>query len=209
MFAGLACCEMPSQYLQSAFQGLSGGPQRGQEQSATRTLRVHLLGIDHSSETGIGGVKTHQCKNLMYSKKGVVYKLHAGWFINRTPGEFINRGHFIKFKGFLCGNPTEKGESLVLNFRPPGSLYVQPRHRDCLPQARGFRTGKNTIHQLFTLKKRTDARGGESCPSKTWTYDDFLLKAITLDGLPSTLESSTGINFCFLELSNSKPSNVL
>ena len=35
----------------------------------------------------------------MYSKKGVVYKLHAGWFINRTPGEFTNWGRFIKFKG--------------------------------------------------------------------------------------------------------------
>ena len=31
----------------------------------------------------------------MYSKKGVVYKLHTGWFINRTPGEFINQGLFI------------------------------------------------------------------------------------------------------------------
>ena len=28
----------------------------------------------------------------MYSKKKVVYKLHAGRFINRTPGEFINWG---------------------------------------------------------------------------------------------------------------------
>ena len=28
------------------FRGLSGGPQRGQQQSATQTLRVHLLGID-------------------------------------------------------------------------------------------------------------------------------------------------------------------
>ena len=58
----------------------------------------------------------------MYSKKGVVYKLHAGWFINRTPGEFINWGLFIKFKGLLCGNPTEGAESLILNFWPPGSL---------------------------------------------------------------------------------------
>ena len=46
MLAGLAICERPSQYLQSAFQGLSGGSQRGQQQSATQTLRVHLLGID-------------------------------------------------------------------------------------------------------------------------------------------------------------------
>ena len=35
----------------------------------------------------------------MYSQKGVVYKFHAGRFINRTPGEFINRGLFIEFKG--------------------------------------------------------------------------------------------------------------
>ena len=49
------------------------------------------------------------CKNLMYSKNGVVYKLHAGWFINSTPGEFINRGLF-KFKGVLCGKATERGE---------------------------------------------------------------------------------------------------
>ena len=47
----------------------------------------------------------------MYSKKGVVYKLHAGWFINRTPGEFINCSLSIKFKGFLYGDPTERGES--------------------------------------------------------------------------------------------------
>ena len=47
MFAGLAFCETPSQYLRSAFPGLSGGPQRGQQQSATQTLRVHLLGIDN------------------------------------------------------------------------------------------------------------------------------------------------------------------
>ena len=49
-------------------------------------------------------------QNLMYSKKGVVYKLHAGWFINRTPGEFIKCGLFSKFKGLLCGNSTERGE---------------------------------------------------------------------------------------------------
>ena len=79
----------------------------------------------------------------MYCKKGVVYQLRAGWFINRTPGEFINCGPFNKFtfKGFLCGNPTETGEILKLNFWPRGSLEFQPRHLDCLPQVRGFRTG--------------------------------------------------------------------
>ena len=58
----------------------------------------------------------------MYCKKGVVYKQQAGWFINRTPGEFINWGLFIELKGLLCGNPSERGESLILNFWPPGGL---------------------------------------------------------------------------------------
>ena len=29
-------------------------------------------------------------ETLMYCSKGVVYKLHARWFINRTPAEFVN-----------------------------------------------------------------------------------------------------------------------
>ena len=62
--------------------------------------------------------------------------------MNRTPGKFINSGLFIKFKGLLCGNPIERGKSLILNIWPRGGLEVQPRHRDCLRQARGFRTGK-------------------------------------------------------------------
>ena len=57
----------------------------------------------------------------MYNKKGVVYKLHAGCFINRPPGKSINWGLLIKFKGLLCGYPIERGESLILNFWPPGS----------------------------------------------------------------------------------------
>ena len=36
----------------------------------------------------------------MYSKKGVVYKLHAGWFINRTPGEFIIGVFLLNLKVF-------------------------------------------------------------------------------------------------------------
>ena len=63
----------------------------------------------------------NSAKTGCIAKKGVVYKLQAGWFINR-PGEFINWGLFIKFKGLLCGNPTERAESLILNFWPPGSL---------------------------------------------------------------------------------------
>ena len=33
-----------------------------------------------------------------------------------------------------------------------------PRHLDCLPQARGFRTGKNTTHQKFTLPRKSAAK---------------------------------------------------
>ena len=52
----------------------------------------------------------------MYSRNEVVYKVHAGWFINRTPEKFINCGLFIQLKGLLCGNPTERGESLKQRF---------------------------------------------------------------------------------------------
>ena len=65
-----------------------------------------------------------QCKNLMYSKKGVVYKLHAGWFVNRTPGKFINWGYELFFP--LGGprkaserNSPKKGEKLLNS--PPRS----------------------------------------------------------------------------------------
>ena len=34
------------------------------------------------------------------AKNGSVYNLHAGWFINRPPEEFVNWGLFIKFKVF-------------------------------------------------------------------------------------------------------------
>ena len=49
-------------------------------------------------------------KNLMHSKNEVVYKLHAGWFINRTPLQFINPGLFIKFKGLLWKSYRKKGK---------------------------------------------------------------------------------------------------
>ena len=49
----------------------------------------------------------------MYSEKGVVYKLHAGWFINRSAGEFINCGLLSNLKVFSAeilqkeGSPGE------------------------------------------------------------------------------------------------------
>ena len=48
MLAGLVFCEMLSQYPQSAFQGslrVAGGG-GGQQQFATQTIRVHLLGLE-------------------------------------------------------------------------------------------------------------------------------------------------------------------
>ena len=91
--------------------------------SSIRTSIADAIFADAISETlTYDYSKDWQCKNLMYSKNGVVYKLPAGWFINRTPGKFINSGLFIKFKGLLCGNPIERWKSLILNFWPRGGL---------------------------------------------------------------------------------------
>ena len=50
MLAWLAFCEMLSQYPQSAFRRFRGVTRGGQQQFATQTLRVHLLGIEYSQE---------------------------------------------------------------------------------------------------------------------------------------------------------------
>ena len=47
VLAGLAICEMLSQYPQSAFEGLSGVAGGGQQQFAAQTLRVNLPGIEN------------------------------------------------------------------------------------------------------------------------------------------------------------------
>ena len=46
MRAGLAFCEMLSLYQQSVFRGSLGGRRGGQQQFATQTIRVHLLGLE-------------------------------------------------------------------------------------------------------------------------------------------------------------------
>ena len=51
----------------------------------------------------------------------VVVKVQSP-IINRTTGEFLNRGLVMKLKGLLYGNPTQNGESLKLNFWPRGGL---------------------------------------------------------------------------------------
>ena len=56
VLAAWAFCEMLSQYPQSASQGCSGGVAgKGQQEFATQTLRVHLLGIDYSLKKGALG----------------------------------------------------------------------------------------------------------------------------------------------------------
>ena len=47
---------MLSQYPRSAFQGFCGGHREGQQQFATQTLRVHLLGIDLSLDLAFEGL---------------------------------------------------------------------------------------------------------------------------------------------------------
>ena len=46
VLTGLAFFEMLSLYPRSAFQGFCGVTRGGQQQLATQTLRVHLLGIE-------------------------------------------------------------------------------------------------------------------------------------------------------------------
>ena len=46
----------------------------------------------------------------MFSKKGVVYKLHAGWFIDRPPGEFINWGLLLNLKVFTVEILQKEGK---------------------------------------------------------------------------------------------------
>ena len=46
VLAGLAFCEMLSQYPQSAFKHSLASPGGGQQQFAAQTLRVHLLGLE-------------------------------------------------------------------------------------------------------------------------------------------------------------------
>ena len=151
----------------------------------------------------------------MYSENGVVYKLHAGWFIKFTPGSLSTGVFLLNLKvfsveilmkdpvlffipcfWFLRGIPClferfsflfhgfqglgrdnkslfpcllvvflalfqkkqgKQGQGkgkLILDFWPRGGLQVQPSGFHCLLRV-GFRKGKNTTHQVFTLS-RTD-----------------------------------------------------
>ena len=47
---------------------------------------------------------------------------------------------------FLWQSYRERGKFNTKFLAARQFIKVRPRHRDCLPQARGFRTGKNTIY---------------------------------------------------------------
>ena len=65
MLAGLAFCEMRSQYPQRVFQGFSEGLRGGHQQFATQTLRVHLLGLDVAQAENMQLLKPlFFCRNL-------------------------------------------------------------------------------------------------------------------------------------------------
>ena len=81
-----------------------------------------------------------RCKNLMCCKEGLFTSCTQGG-LGIAPRGIINWGLLLNQRSSLWKS-TERGESLKLNFWPPGSLQIQPRHLDCLPQVSGFRTGK-------------------------------------------------------------------
>ena len=85
----------------------------------------------------------------MYSKKGVVYKLHARWFINRTPGDFGNWGLFNKFRGLLFGNPTEGAESLILISGRQAVYKSNPGTATVCRRRGASGQEKNTRHQVI------------------------------------------------------------
>ena len=65
----------------------------------------------------------------MHCKEGVVDTLHAGSFMKRTLQEFITEVCLIEFKGFLCGNPTEKKTNYISSRQTvcksnPGTLII-------------------------------------------------------------------------------------
>ena len=91
----------------------------------------------------------------MYSKKWGVYKLHAGWFINRTPGEFINWGLFYLIERFsLWKSCRKRGKfnTKVLAARQ----FISPTQAPWPSAAsEGLQDRKkNTIHQIFTQSKK-------------------------------------------------------
>ena len=55
VLAGLAFCETLSQYPQSVFRGSAGDVREGQQQFATQTLRVHLLGLEKVTKKRLWG----------------------------------------------------------------------------------------------------------------------------------------------------------
>ena len=92
-----------------------------------------------------------QCKNLMYCKKGekgVVYKLHAGWFINRTPGELKNRGLLLNIKVFSVEilEVLRKEGKFNTKFLAARQFIVSPTQA----ASEVLQNRKNIIHLIIT-----------------------------------------------------------
>ena len=51
----------------------------------------------------------------MFSNKGVVYKLRAGWFVNCIPGEFIKPGLLVSLKVFSVEMYRKRGKLKILH----------------------------------------------------------------------------------------------
>ena len=89
-------------------------------------------------------------------KKGVVYKSHAGWFINHTPGEFINQNVLIKFGGFHCRNSIvyRKRGKFNTNFLA-ARQFISPTQRPWLSAAsEGLQNRKKyNTSNIYTVKR--------------------------------------------------------
>ena len=105
-------------------------------------------------ETRFGLYMIDSAKTWCIANKGVVYKLHAGWFINRTPGGGYKLGSlFIKFKSLLCGNPTERGErKFNINFLA-ARQFISPTQAPWLsPASKGLQDRKQyNTSSIYTV----------------------------------------------------------
>ena len=109
----------------------------------------------------------------MYSKKGSVYKLPAGWFINHSPAEFINCDLLVKFKGLLCGILQKEGK--VKTKFLAARQFINPTQAPSLSAAsEGLQEKKNTIHQIFTLSNLVSVLGIlREMPAKKFYWSVF------------------------------------
>ena len=127
-FARISFCEMLSQYPRAAFRGFCGGHRQGQQQFATQTLRVHLLGIEKSMTNPEASPIYFSCHDpilVILDNLGVDYPTPvvfgssarrtaaARFFFRKSAGRGQMRGS--------CGNSLGKSSKLRLCNPPPKS----------------------------------------------------------------------------------------